>query len=103
MNSTGVFKDNDYLDDKDQEIKWLEQSYETAQANIVRLNKSLDIKNAEIEVLKSRVDNERSNSSNLRNELSGKSHRLNEIKGHWLYKFHKGITNLHKVRLHVKE
>jgi len=103
MNNKGVFKDNDYLDDKDQEIKWLEQSYATAQAQIARLEKSLVIKTDEIEVLRGSNDNANSLIGALRDELSGTFHRIGEIENHWLYKFHKSVTNLHKLRLHIKE
>jgi len=103
MNNVGVFGDHDYMDDEDQEIKWLEQSYATAQAKIARLEKSLVIKTDEIEVLRGSNDNANSIIGALRDELSGTFHRLGEIENHWLYKLHKGITNLHKLRLHIKE
>jgi hypothetical protein len=103
MNEVGVFKDNSYLDDKDQEIKWLEQSYSTAQAQIARLEKSLVIKDDTIEGLRSLNDNANSLIASLREELTITYKSYDKILNHWLYKLHKGITNLHKVRLHVKE
>lgn len=103
MNEVGVFKDNDYMDDKDHEIKWLEQSYATAQAQIARLEKSLVIKTDEIEVLKETNKRRTDEIVVLRDANIGQSHRLKEIYNHWLYKFHKSVTNLHKLRLHIKE
>tara|TARA_R110002020_G_scaffold451098_1_gene664948 strand:- start:421 stop:759 length:339 start_codon:yes stop_codon:yes gene_type:complete len=57
MNNIGVFKDHDYMDDKDHEIKFLEESYANAQKSF---EKTLAIKDAELEVLRSTIDNEKS-------------------------------------------
>ena len=103
MNNTGVFTDHDYMDDKDHEIKWLEQSYATAQAQIVRLERSLANKTDEIEEIREINKRKTDEIVVLRDVNIGQSHRLKEIYNHWLYKFHKSVTNLHKLRLHIKE
>lgn len=103
MNNVGIFKDHDYMDEKDHEIKMLEVAYATAQTQIARLEKRLVNKTDKHDelCLKYRERGETITAKSYKALLV--NNRLKEIENHWLYKFYKSITNLHKLRLHIKE
>ena len=103
MNNVGIFKDNDYMDDKDHEIKWLEVSYATAQAQIARLEKRLVSKTDDYDELWLNYKEQGEKLVGSRYKALHVNNRLQKIENHWLYKFHKSVTNLHKLRLHIKE
>ena len=87
MNNIGVFKDHDYMDDKDHEIKFLEESYANAQKSF---EKTLAIKDAELEVLRSTIDNEQSVSLNLAQKLQEQA----SVNNLWFNRLYVFITTL---------
>ena len=103
MNNVGIFKDNDYMDEKDHEIKMLEVAYATAQSQIARLEKRLVNKTDKHDELCLKYRERGETIVSLRYKALHVNNRLQKIENHWLYKFHKSVTNLHKLRLHIKE
>ena len=103
MNNVGIFKDHDYMDEKDHEIKMLELAYATDQAQIARIEKRLVNKTTDYDELWLKYRERGETIVSLRYKALHDCNRLKEIENHWLYKFYKSITNLHKLRLHIKE
>ena len=84
MNNIGVFKDNDYMDEKDFVINQLEDSLSIQ-------NRHLEESRNEIIVLKQRVQEQASNGVHLVVQLQDELYKLNSL---WFNRLYVFITTL---------